>query len=629
MEGPESPSLFSTWFDRISQHRKDFNFGSGVFDNSALQWTQTSFIQPQTMIFDRFLWDNETGEFTVKRFLNDLIDRFGGIDSVLLWPAYPQIGVDDRNQYDYVRALPGGLEAMLRLTRELHSAGVRVLWPYNPWDKTTRRELDCDGEQGTSQSCGLLDVQSEIPDDQVLARMMKQIDADGFNADTMKNVPESFWDESVSEDHPLAIEPEMGGDDKDIYWHTLGWGYWEFVTHVPLVDRYKFLTHGKYMTHTCDRWALNKTDLLQPSWFNGAGFESWENIFGTWNGLSPRDGEATRRMATMSRFLSGEAHVLRSRGWVPHCPDTVQHDVFASRFPADNQTRFGIRNAWALVNRAGKSVSGTQLVVEPTSADSNFFDCYHGVALETEAASDASSSVRLSFEIEREGFGCVIEVVEEKINDGGDRVVVQDAESVSCAAAVVEANLSIIAGQGGTHTDTAACSASSISLSGTADPSGNAIGSFLSRMSEITANPLSSYSHDWKYETQTMVSNPATTSHQARWNMDMVLMPGTDHYHFLCQDLLKEPGPGSGVQFPWESYPRRQHFKILKVPSFYMHKSPVTNAQYHRYMLDTQYEPADKFNYLKQWNGRSSPPDSISDMPVTHVGLSEARKYTY
>jgi hypothetical protein len=42
------------------------------------------------------------------------------------------------------------------------------------------------------------------------------------------------------------------------------------------------------LTHICERWAQTRTDGLQYAFFNGAGYESWENVWGMWNGFTPR-----------------------------------------------------------------------------------------------------------------------------------------------------------------------------------------------------------------------------------------------------------------------------------------------------------------------------------------------------
>lgn len=60
---------------------------------------------------------------TVDQFLADLDRRYGAIDAALVWPTYPNLGADDRNQFDMWRALPGGLDAVKHFTTELKARG--------------------------------------------------------------------------------------------------------------------------------------------------------------------------------------------------------------------------------------------------------------------------------------------------------------------------------------------------------------------------------------------------------------------------------------------------------------------------------------------------------------------------
>ena len=78
----------------------------------------------QVMIHEKFLYDRKTGEWTPEKYLQDLNIRcymdkdmtscfwYGGIDSVLLWQGYPNLGLDDRNQFQLLESLPGGLEGL-------------------------------------------------------------------------------------------------------------------------------------------------------------------------------------------------------------------------------------------------------------------------------------------------------------------------------------------------------------------------------------------------------------------------------------------------------------------------------------------------------------------------------------
>jgi len=66
------------------------------------------------------------------------------------------------------------------------------------------------------------------------------------------------------------------------------------------VSKYKWLEQ-RHLTHISDRWQRDKNDDLQYALFNGVGMETWENIWGIWNEMTPRDSEAVRRIARIER----------------------------------------------------------------------------------------------------------------------------------------------------------------------------------------------------------------------------------------------------------------------------------------------------------------------------------------
>jgi formylglycine-generating enzyme required for sulfatase activity len=364
------------WLDDVTHWRNErrirIGYDGSRYDNPAFQWTQSSFIQPQMMVQDRYFYDPVAGKYTVDRYLDDLEKRFGGIDAVLIWATYPNMGMDDRNQQDMVRSMPGGVAGVKQMIAGFHRRGVRVLFPMMMWDQATRDP----GE----------------PWPQAIADFMKELGADGINGDTQDGVPLAFSLASEAVGHPIVFEPESAPADEALAWNVMTWGHYTF-TFAPQVDRYKWLD-TRHMVNISDRWNRSKTNDLQFAFFNGVGWESWENIWGIWNGITPRDGEATRRMATIER---GVVPFLVSKGWEPYAP-THSYGVFASRWPLEEQT------VWTIVNRNEYDVSGPQLTV-PATDGMRYFDLYHGVELKPDQ--DGEDSV-LSFPIEAHGYGAVL-----------------------------------------------------------------------------------------------------------------------------------------------------------------------------------------------------------------------------
>jgi len=374
---PCAQNEHEAWLGEITHWRNERRIRVGYdgarYDLPALKWTQSSFMQPQMMVHDRYFYDPVSSNYTVDRYLDDLEKRYGGIDAVLIWPTYPNLGIDNRNQHDMIRSMPGGVAGVKQMIADFHRRGVRVLFPMMMWDQGTR------------------DPGMPWPD--AIAQLMSEIGADGINGDTQDGVPLAFSLAADKVGHPLAFEPENGPADEALAWDVMTWGQYEFPF-APLVDKYKWL-EPRHMVNISDRWKRSKVDDLQFAFFNGVGWESWENIWGIWNGLTPRDAESTRRVAMIERAV---APFLVSKDWEPFSP-MLRYGVFASRWPLGGKT------LWTIVNRNEYDVAEDQMEV-PSDPNLRYWDLYHGVELRVQTPSGGRSV--LSFPIEAKGYGAIL-----------------------------------------------------------------------------------------------------------------------------------------------------------------------------------------------------------------------------
>ena len=387
-EGGYKPCTDEThkeWLDDVTHWRKERRIRVGLdsptfksipdfYDLPSLNWTRSAFIQPQMMVHDRYFYDPVAHKYTVDRYLDDLQKRYGGIDAVLIWAVYPNMGIDDRNQLDMVSSMPGGLAGVRQMVEDFHKRGVKVLFPIMMWD------------QGTHDP--------EKPWPTALAEELKAVDADGVNGDTQDGVPLAFSMAAMQIGHPLAFEPEGGPSDEAEAWNVMTWGQYKFQF-VPTLDKYRWL-EPRHQVNIQGRWNRDKTDDLQFAFFNGEGWESWENVWGIWNGVTPRDAEATRRMATIERAV---APFFASPGWEPFYP-MHRYGVYASRWP------MGDRTLWTIVNRNEYDATESQMSV-PAQQGARYFDLYHGVELKPER--NGSSDI-LTFPMEAHGFGAIMQL---------------------------------------------------------------------------------------------------------------------------------------------------------------------------------------------------------------------------
>ena len=116
------------------------SFNTDMYEREDLKWIRKAYVMHLIMAWDKEFYDYETGKFNLASFVDRGKKLYGGDDIVCIWPTWPTLGVDQRNQFDMYRDLPGGLKAIRALADTLRKTGTKFFIAYNPWDESTRSE---------------------------------------------------------------------------------------------------------------------------------------------------------------------------------------------------------------------------------------------------------------------------------------------------------------------------------------------------------------------------------------------------------------------------------------------------------------------------------------------------------
>ena len=295
-----------------------------TYDRPDLQWLSHTFACHFTFMYDRSFYNPETETFTVEQFLDDGEREFGGYDAVLLWHAYPRIGLDDRNQFDFYRDMPGGLEGLRDVVRRLHARGVKAFINYNPWDRATRRE--------------------GMSDEEALARMVATLDADGIFLDTMFASSPELRERVDARRMGVAFVPEAHPKLSDLPNLVGSWAQFPPNPFSPAMLHHKWI-EPRHMEYQIRRWntlvpGTDHAQEIENAFFNGSGMMIWENIFGAYNPWRPQDRATWRRAVAILRAFSEH---FTSPDWDPFYP-TLMKGLYAHRWPAEETTVFTLAN---------------------------------------------------------------------------------------------------------------------------------------------------------------------------------------------------------------------------------------------------------------------------------------------
>jgi formylglycine-generating enzyme required for sulfatase activity len=507
------------------------------YRNPAYQWVSSNFACCFLMLWDEQLYDPKAGVYTIESFLRHARDYFGGFDSIVLWHAYPRLGADDRNQFDFYRDMPGGLIGLRSLVRECRSASVRTFIAYNPWDTATRREP-------------LSDIDS-------LAALSVALGADGVFLDTMPYAPDGLRDKLDATGEGLVMEGEDSLPLNRIHDHHHSWAQQYRDGMVPGILRNKWFER-RHIQHQVDRWNLDRTAQIHTAWMNGSGILVWENVFGSWVGWNARDRSLLRMMLPIQRRYSA---LFAGEGWTPLIP-TEQPSLYASQWEDE------IHRLWTLVNRSDDIVQG-DLFRTDHHPSATYFDLIRGTRVDPMLK---GPSVLLSGSVMPRGVGAFLSVEHPSLV-GSD--FHNFLESQGAIYARYDSSQSVPA----LHTIPMVASASATFK--TTPPRG------------MVAIPPATVRLRIEFQTR-----------------ECGFYDSSGDLNHIRQNLFKP--------YAFE--------RFVALRPYAIDLTPITNAEFFKFLEETSYRPRHTENFLKHWhNGR--PPVDKADHPVVYVDLEDARAY--
>ena len=542
IHAPTDPGLWPAWRQALEEwreaKRKFLHYDDTLYRRPEFAWVPSCYACGFVMLCDETFFDASRGRFAVKEFLEQGRREFGGYDALVLWHAYPRIGFDDRNQFDFDRDQPGGLEGLRQVADLCHQQETRVFVDYNPWDTGTRREGQSDLE--------------------ALATLVKAIHADGIFLDTMNKGAAEFRAQLDGARPGVMLEGEGALPLENLHDHHASWAQWFNDSPTPGVLRDRWLER-RHQQHLIRRWDHDHSGELHTAWMNGAGIMVWENVFGSWVGWSGRDRSLLRSMLPMQRRYSA---LFSGERWTP-LVRTSHPEVFASLWEAD-----GLR-LWTLVNRSARPVPEVTLAVAHLP-DQEYYDLMVCQAVENEPA---AGQMTLTCSIPPRGLGGFI--------------------------------------------------------AGTSSALGRDFPRFLGRQrwhSVVRHDPST------EFPTRLTLLKPVSAAPALKPNpppTDMALIPAASFemkVEFQSRECGFYDSQSGGDQGLPPLHKPVTFQRSVKLPPYALGLTPVTNAEFARFLKASRYQPVHPENFLKHWQ-HDAPPLGREDHPVVYVSLEDARAY--
>lgn len=292
-------------------------FDNSLFKREDLKWIRESYIIILQMAWDREFYDGQSGKYAYPDELKKWNELFNHIDVFCIWPTWPRLGLDQRNQWDMYRDLPGGTAQLKSIAGLSRQSGTRFFISYNPWDNSTRKEDHYKG----------------------MAEMIKETEADGVVLDTrgsssfeLQHAADSVRKGVVMYSEGMAITKDMPGIISGRVHNAI------FLS--PELNLNKLIKPDFSIFRVCDVGEAANHREMAISFFNGYGTELH---LGRPGGRDENYRDDLNYLARTTFILRQNNDAFLDYGWTPFI-GTTSDNIYVNKWNSGDKTIFTVLN---------------------------------------------------------------------------------------------------------------------------------------------------------------------------------------------------------------------------------------------------------------------------------------------
>ena len=560
---------------------EDGTFDDTLFEREDLQWIRRAYALHTIMAWDHIFFDEHGQSSNLESFLERSKRLIGGNEAISIWPNWPMLGLDQRNQWDMFRALPGGTENLRHMAELCRANGTKLFISYNPWDDATRHE---DHHAGMAQMIG------EITADGVI------LDTEGKSSVEHQQAADSKRRGVIMYSEGMAVPRDMQGIVSGRVHNAL---YFP-----PVLNLNKFIKPEFAIFRVAEQASERIRREFALSFFNGYGTEV--NIFrpGTPDWVE----EDQLFFGRTLMILRPNTENFTDQRYTPLLPTEID-SVYVNFWPGDR------KDIYTLLNLRPEGVCDPLFEVAAAGEGEHYFDLWN-----YEEAQTVEEGGKTYIVADMEGFSKKWLGTN---NEGSVGAIAKFPTLLDVTLDGVELHLAAREGDyikvwagdpAYVRADRCRTYNTECQTINLYETFGRYQGKYVVELFDADDQLLDCRVVATVPGVGMLISKTETTQRYAKAPKGMVVIPAGTL-------TLKTTWGDNFVPTPSEN-----QGKTISFPKFYMDRYPVTNSKFKAFLDETGYWPAQPDNFLKHWVD-GAPKKGEENFPVIYVSYEDAQAY--